>query len=136
MIRLFALLLTLSACGAAPQKSLSPDLGSFETAFVETGRTEEAWSVAHIVRRNTQHALVVYVRRTDGQPVRISHAKSGVGPSYQRVQIGETAGALIPQTVEAMEQSAKQGFETTLCGPIACYPVNVPAALYQQALLE
>ncbi|MEM6464785.1 MAG: hypothetical protein AAF724_23040 [Pseudomonadota bacterium] len=134
MTRLLALLLMLSACGIAPQKSLAPDLGVFETAFVETGRTEEAWSVAHIVRNDDQYQLVVYVRRADGRPPDISRMKSA--GTMQRIRVGTAAGAMIPQTQDLMQRAAKTGFEASLCGTFTCYPVKVPATLYQQALLE
>ncbi|MEO0945882.1 MAG: hypothetical protein AAFY06_13755 [Pseudomonadota bacterium] len=134
MTRLFTLILMLSACGIAPQKSLAPDLGVFESAFVEIGRTDEAWSVAHIVRNDEQYQLVVYVRRTDGRPPDISRMKSA--GTMQRIQFGTAAGAMIPHTQDVMQRAAKTGFEASLCSTSTCYPVKVPATLYQQALLE
>lgn len=135
MLRLLLLLFALAACGAAPQKSLSPDLGTFASAFVETGRTDDAWSVAHIVRTDAQYALIVYVRRTDGRPAGVSHVRDA-SFDVQRVQVGEFGAARIAHPPDMMRDAAKTGFEATLCGPVACYPVKAPAALYQQALFE
>ena len=133
MFRVIPLFFVLVACSGAPQKSLAPELGHFETAFVETGRTEDAWSVAHIVSNQGQYALVVYIRRADGRPAGVVSVDN---PSTKSVQFNGIGGAVIPLTPEDMEAASKSGFQTTLCGKLGCYSVTVPATLYQQALLE
>lgn len=138
MIRAFALLLLLAAC--APQKSLTPggEAMSFDSAIVETGGDATARSVAHIVVTGGEHALVVYVQRTDGRLPGISRVQIGDrAVPHRRLWVAEgVEGAMIPHSPDEMASASKTGATVTLCGDLGCYPARIPAGLYQQALLE
>ena len=140
MVRFIALVLLLSACSALPQKSLGPgtDLGKFETAFVETGNDYTARSVVHIVSTGDRFGLVIYVRRNDGQTVRLSRARQGKKalPLEWVILAENVVGGLIPLTSEDLAMGASRGISYVVCSALDCYPVKVPAELYQQALLE
>lgn len=140
MVRVILILLAVSACAAAPQKSLPPvaELGAFETAFVDAGADRVAHSVAHIVSVDDGFGLVIYVSRRDGRPAGVTRATVGSrAVSYERVSLANgIEGGLILHSKKDMAHAATHGMQATLCGQLGCYPVQVPATLYQQALLE
>jgi len=105
---------------------------------VETGDNSTTRSIAHIVSNEDGFALAVYVRREDRQMVALTHAQtSGQSLPFQGLTHAENViGGIITLSDDAMSTGAKDGAELSVCDPQKCYPIRVPATLFQQALLE
>ena len=140
MVRVFFLLLLVSACAAAPQKSLPPvaGLGAFESAFVDAGSDRDARTVAHIVSVDGTFGLVAYVSRTDGRAAGITRAEiDNHAVPYERITMANgIEGGMILHSNQDMARAATRGVTARLCGQLGCHTLRVPATLYQQALLE
>lgn len=136
----------LTACSNGFQKLLSSDVGvsEFRSAMHIAGETPTSRTVVYLVASgpNGEMGLMTHVARLDGGVPGVSRATTGsTDLDYLRLAGQQTPGlvsqsGLITLTGDQIARAARTGMDLRLCGANRCYQADVPAGLFQQALVE
>ncbi len=140
-----ALITLLAGCTGGFQKSLPTVAGvtDFRSALHIAGENSASRTVVYVVGlEDNGLGLMTHVARRDGRFPAITRARaSGASFAYQRLSSQQTAGmmtesGLIALTAAEVSLAARTGMALELCGVSACYRADVPAGLFEQALVE
>lgn len=140
-------LISLAACGVAPQKSLAPGAGytDFRSALHLAGKTPSSRTLVYVVALDGHldgFGLITHIARSDGRFPGITQAQmGGTLLNYQRISSVRSEGmmtesGLITLSPQIIEVASRTGMRLEFCGVGTCYDAEVPAGLFMQALVE